>query len=234
MRARRCARPADRRSDAERRATLTAVNSPPATASSLHCCGNGFTGYTMTPTIDFRTPAAGFDRPLALWQACHVRVLRMAGLTERLREHLCAHPVDEIAQTTATSIRRYFNEAAARHHEDEERDIFPRLRARLPADSATSLRAVLDTLEEDHEMLGRLWRTLDAALAAIERGEAAELDEATVLLFVSGYRRHCEVEDTAIASALARHLTPEDIAAIGQAMAARRGVDWADLTGAPL
>lgn len=234
MRARRCARPAARTSDAAHRATLTVVNSLPATASSLHRCGNSFTGTTMTPTIDFRTPAAGFDRPLALWQACHVRVLRMAGLTERLREHLCAHPVDEIAQTTATSIRRDFNEAAARHHEDEERDIFPRLRARLPADSAASLRAVLDTLEEDHEMLGRLWRTLDAALAAIERGEAAELDEATVLLFVSGYRRHCEVEDTTIAGALARHLTPEDIAAIGQAMAARRGVDWADLTGAPL
>ena len=24
--------------------------------------------------IDFRTPAAGFDQPLELWQACHERI----------------------------------------------------------------------------------------------------------------------------------------------------------------
>lgn len=188
----------------------------------------------MNRLIDFRTPAAGFDQPLALWQACHVRVLRMAGLIERLHEHLRTHPVDEIAQTTATSIRRYFNEAAARHHEDEERDIFPRLLARLPAGDAAPLVTAIGVLREEHETLGQLWRALDATLASIERGEPAEFDEATVLLFVSGYRRHCEVEDTAIAPALERHLTADDLKQIGHAMAARRGIEWADVTGAPL
>jgi hemerythrin-like domain-containing protein len=188
----------------------------------------------MNQLIDFRTPAAGFDQPLALWHACHVRVLRMVGLIERLRDHLQRNPVDDTAQTTATSIRRYFNEAAPRHHEDEEQDIFPRLRARLPTDAAEPLARAMTVLQDEHESLGALWFTLDAALAEIEQGRTAELDEVTVLLFVSGYRRHCEVEDTAISSALERHLTADDLKEIGRSMAARRGVDWADLTGAPL
>jgi hemerythrin-like domain-containing protein len=187
----------------------------------------------MSYSIDFRATAAGFDQPLALWHACHVRILRMAGLVERLRDYLQKNPVDNMAQTTATSIRRYFNEAAPRHHEDEEQDIFPRLRARLPV-AAEPLERAMKMLEGEHEPLGVLWQTLDAALAEIEQGHAAELDEATVLLFVSGYRRHCEAEDRTIAAALERHLTPEDQKAIGRAMAARRGVDWAELTGTPL
>ena len=38
---------------------------------------------------------------------------------------------DAEAAESATSIRRYFNEAAPRHHEDEEIDLFPRLPQRL-------------------------------------------------------------------------------------------------------
>ena len=51
---------------------------------------------------------------------------RFAALLGRLAEHLGTHGANEDAQVTATSIRRYFNEAAPRHHEDEEVDLFPR------------------------------------------------------------------------------------------------------------
>lgn len=184
----------------------------------------------MTGIIDFRSPAAGFDEPLALWQACHQRVLRMVGLLERVRERLQQQDPDEAVRITATSIRRYFNEAAPRHHDDEEIDLFPtllrRLSERSPGTAHDQIVESLASLRADHVSLGRLWAALDPVLARIERGERAELEETTVALFATGYRRHCDIEDSLIQPALARALTAGDLVAIGRRMAQRRGADW--------
>lgn len=182
--------------------------------------------------IDFRTPAAGFDQPLELWLACHDRVRRMTGLLERLREHLGTIGADDAARVTATTIRRYFDEAAPRHHEDEEVDLFPLLRRLLPQKDPKRLpevEAALSRLEADHVSLGRVWQVVRPLLQAIERGEPATLDAETVNAFASGYRAHCEVEDTVIADALRLCLADADLDALGQAMAERRGVDWTHL-----
>jgi hemerythrin-like domain-containing protein len=182
--------------------------------------------------IDFRTPAAGFDQPLELWLACHDRVRRMTGLLERLHEHLKEHGANDAARVTATTIRRYFEEAAPRHHEDEEVDLFPLLRRLLPQKAPQDERAVLaalQRLESDHVALGKVWQRLRPALQAIESGEEAPLERDLVQQFASGYRQHCEIEDTVIAAALRRCLDDADLDAVGQAMAERRGVDWTHL-----
>lgn len=182
--------------------------------------------------IDFRTPAAGFDQPLELWLACHDRVRRMTGLLERLAQHVADKGADDAAKVTATSIRRYFDEAAPRHHEDEEVNLFPLLRLRLPEKAPADEKAVsaaLERLETDHVELGKLWQEIRQLLQAIESGEAAPLERAAAKRFADGYRRHCEIEDTVIAEALKRCLTAEDLDAVGLAMAERRGVDWAHL-----
>lgn len=182
--------------------------------------------------IDFRTPAAGFDQPLQLWLACHDRVRRMASLLERLHEHMRGKGADDAAQVTAASIRRYFDEAAPRHHEDEEVDLFPLLRRLLPARAPQDRAAVvaaLDRLQAEHADLGRLWQQVRAVLVAIEAGQPASLDPDLVQRFASGYRAHCEIEDTVIAEALKRCLADIDLDALGQSMAERRGVDWTHL-----
>jgi hypothetical protein len=182
--------------------------------------------------IDFRTPAAGFDQPLELWLACHDRVRRMTGLLERLHEHMQEKGADDAAQVTATSIRRYFDEAAPRHHEDEEIDLFPLLRRLLPQKDPARLpevEAALSRLEAEHVSLGRVWQLVRPVLEAIERGEPATLDAEVVRAFAAGYRGHCEVEDTVVADALKLCLGDADLDALGQAMAERRGVDWSHL-----
>jgi pyridoxamine 5'-phosphate oxidase len=185
--------------------------------------------------VDFSTPGAGFDQPLELWRACHERVRRMIGLIQRLAAHLEKSAVDTDARTTATSIRRYFDEAAPRHHEDEEEDLFPRLRSRLErldSEQAKKVTDALATLEADHKDLSAMWHMLRAPLARIEHGKEATLDEATIALFVSRYRAHMEIEETVIEPVLKRLLAKRDIDAIGKTMAQRRGVDWSDLATA--
>lgn len=180
--------------------------------------------------IDFRTPAAGFDQPLELWLACHERVQRMVGLLQRLVEHLRTNGADESACVTATSIRRYFDEAAPRHHEDEEIDLFPRLQAKVTGAQAKRINHAIASLRADHGELHGLWAQLRVALKAIERGEAATLDEAALTIFVTRYRAHIELEESVLAPALAKLLGKRDLAAIGRAMAERRGLNWEELS----
>jgi pyridoxamine 5'-phosphate oxidase len=183
----------------------------------------------MHSPIDFSTPAAGFDQPIEMWLACHQRVLRFAGLIKRLAVHVAAHGANEEAQVTATSIRRYFNEAAPRHHDDEELDLFPVLRERSSGTEEAEALAATDHVEDDHLVMAGLWRSLDAALAAIAGGQSIVLDAQQCDRFESLYRRHIEVEEQIILPALKRRLKADDWSAIGRTMAERRGLDWNEL-----
>jgi len=185
----------------------------------------------MTATIQFRSPAGGFDEPLELWLACHERVQRFCNLLGRLWEHVEKHGSDAEAAESATSIRRYFNEAAPRHHEDEEIDLFPRLLAQLDEqatttdeDEAAQVRAAISALTAEHRANEVLWSALDAALAQIARGEAAALDASKVEAFGRTYRRHIEVEESVVMPAMQRHFSATDWNDVGAAMAKRRGV----------
>jgi hemerythrin-like domain-containing protein len=184
-------------------------------------------------TLDFRTAAAGFDQPIELWNACHERVTRMCNLLQRLVVHMRTAGADENARTTAVSIRRYFDEAAPRHHEDEEIDLFPRLIARLAErkDDGEAQRAVraIETMTADHQAMDQLWQVLRAGLIAVENGTGDQLAEAEVTLFVDRYRTHIALEDSVIAPALRKRLKRSDLEAVGRAMAARRGVAWETL-----
>lgn len=185
--------------------------------------------------IDFRTPAAGFDQPLAMWHACHERVARMNNMLQRLVDYLKTHAVDKDAQVTASSVRRYFEEAAPRHHEDEEIDLFPRLLEKLRQHSsgpaAEHIGAAIQSLLSDHEEMHALWQTLRAQLQQVEAGEKPAFDDAQVMLFVTRYRAHIEIEETEIGPALKRLLTDDDLRQIGQGMARRRGVNWDEISG---
>jgi hemerythrin-like domain-containing protein len=184
----------------------------------------------MKSTIDFRTPGAGFDQPVEMWLACHERVQRFAALLSRLAEHLRKQGADEDAQVTAASIRRYFNEAAPRHHEDEEVDLFPRLRDRLDARSDRTVLEVLDQVEADHLEMASLWKVLDAALAKVSRGERVALEQQLIDRFATMYRHHIDAEEQVLLPALKKLLGRGEWQAVGRAMAERRGLEWDELS----
>jgi pyridoxamine 5'-phosphate oxidase len=183
-----------------------------------------------SPSIDFSSTAAGYDRPIELWLACHHRIARMNSLLQRLVEHLKQHPVDEQAGVTAASIVRYFEEALPRHHEDEEMDLFPRLMEKLRAQSsgpaAATVGATIASLLADHEEMHALWQAMRAQLQKVAAGRDPQFDDAQVLLFVTRFRAHLEVEDGTLAPVFKRMFRTKDLREIGRAMARRRGVDW--------
>ena len=133
---------------------------------------------------------------------------------------------------TATSIRRYFNEAAPRHHEDEEVDMFPRLRERLDSERDRTVLDVLDQVEADHLEMAGLWKRLDALLAEIARGKAVTLEQPLIDRFATMYRHHIDAEERVLLPALKKALGKSDWQAVGRAMAERRGLEW-DETAKP-
>lgn len=161
-------------------------------------------------------PAAGFEAPFEMLDACHRRVERLLDLLARLAAHADAHGADAQARQAATDVMRYFDLAAPHHHEDEERHLLPRLRAAGHA-------VLADRIAADHVEMAAAWRALRERLAAVAEGRLPADGLAGWQAFRALYAAHLRVED-ADAYPLARTLVDDaGLAAMADEMARRRG-----------
>ena len=193
-----------------------------------------------------RAPGAGYEAPFEMLDACHERVERMLRLLHKLRAHLQASGWDAQAAEAARDVLRYFNEAAPRHHEDEERHVFPAVLAApdapvLPHPGTgdgigigSSLHAVVRRLLQDHADMQTRWANARPVLERIARpatGPWQPLDTAeedALDGFASLYASHIEAENRLIYPAAQQALTPAQLQAMSADMMARRGVVLTD------
>lgn len=171
----------------------------------------------------FSSPAAGFDQPMEMLHACHDRVRRSLQLLQRLCERVADGRIDDAVRDAARDVLRYFDQAAPHHHEDEERHVFPRV---LAAAADPALRAAVLQLQEDHLQMAARWARLRVPLAALANGQAGFEDELTDAAehFRGIYEAHLQAEDSLVFPRAASLLDAEAERAIGEEMAARRGV----------
>lgn len=161
--------------------------------------------------------APSFDHPLEMLRACHDKILQQCDTLQKLHAHLQRQGSDGQTQQAALSMLRYFDTAGQFHHQDEEENLFPALRA------AADL-PILDRLLEAHEALWSAWIALRPALVELASGRAATLDDSLVTDFVSRYREHIALENSELLPRAKALLPPSQLAEIGQKMAERRGV----------
>jgi hemerythrin-like domain-containing protein len=172
----------------------------------------------------FDTPA-GFDEPLEMLVGCHRRIERQLETLKRLRAHVEAHGIDAEATTAAQSVLKYFGEAAAKHLDDEEEDLFPMIERRInDAGEAARFRAFRQSLEADHRKLESAWSRLRKPLEGISEGLTRALPAAAVHAFAEAYAHHIEAEERVLKEFVDRWLDDGDRQMLGRAMAARRGV----------
>lgn len=173
-----------------------------------------------TPLTLNHSPAAGFDEPFGMLAACHDRVLRTLGLLARLAAHLPAHGADGPARQAAADVMRYFDLAAPAHHEDEERHVFPPLRA---AGGAAAVLA--DELHGEHERMAGAWQALREDLQHVAGGRLPDAGAgARWRAFDALYRAHVRREDEAAYPPVRSRLDAAALAAMGADMARRRGL----------
>jgi len=168
-------------------------------------------------------PAAGFEQPFEMLEACHERVQRMLALLARLREHLRTHGADTQAQQAARDVMRYFDQAAPQHHHDEELHVFPP----LLAEGDPRIVAVVARLQQDHLQMESRWGAARQVLALVGEGRIDRLapqDEAMLDAFAGPYDAHIRAEEEIAYPAAQALIAEPGRAAMGEEMMRRRGV----------
>lgn len=175
--------------------------------------------------------APGFDQPIAVLKHCHDRIRKQIRTLQNLAAHVPQHGADLQAQQGAAAVLRYFEQAAPNHHADEEQDLLPMLQVTAVDDDAVLLHRLLPEITEEHQQMDLLWRELAMQLHAIAAGTSAALSGADVTRFAALYTAHMEKEEMNIAPMAKRIFSAEQMRALGQAMAARRGLAAQDKIG---
>ncbi len=163
-------------------------------------------------------PTPSFDQPIQLLRACHMKMLLNCGTLERLATHIKASGVDEQASEAAASIRRYFNEAAPLHHQDEEKDLFP-----LLLTLSAQFKGTICQLNSEHQTLEDSWKVLDEMLADLNTIEDIDAFAELAQAFGQAYRDHIKEEEAEILMPIDGKLNEQQLEQLGKAMARRRG-----------
>ena len=165
--------------------------------------------------------APSFDDPLEMLRACHGKILRQCDTLQKLAAHLTSRGCDTQVQQAAQGILRYFDTAGQFHHQDEEQDLFPALRASAGVDTA-----LLERLLSEHIVMLSAWDALRPVLMLLAEGKQVTLDAALTRKFVSSYTDHIATENAQLLPMAATLLSPQQLEAIGRKMSGRRGAKF--------
>ncbi|HEX5364652.1 MAG TPA: hemerythrin domain-containing protein [Gallionella sp.] len=174
-------------------------------------------------SLDSAASAPTFDHPLEMLHACHGKILRQCDTLQKLAAHLAQHGCDTQARQAAQGILRYFDTAGQFHHQDEEENLFPSLRA---GDSAPQLDALLQRLLGEHVVMLAAWAELRDMLRQLAEGANVPLSDALLARFIRSYREHIALEEAELLPLAARLLNAAQTRQIGMSMAARRGASF--------
>jgi len=169
--------------------------------------------------------APDFDQPVAVLKHCHGRIRKQLATLEKLLAHLPEHGADQQARQAASAVLKYFEKAAHLHHEDEEQDLIPMLRAVAQGEDAATLQALAPVILQDHKDMDAMWQDLHEQLSAIADGSGTQLSSSTVQRFSQRYLNHMEREESTMAPMALRLFSPQQMAQLGQAMQRRRGIE---------
>ncbi|MCC6264362.1 MAG: hemerythrin domain-containing protein [Bryobacterales bacterium] len=174
--------------------------------------------------VQIGQPEPGCNDPVGLMTACHRRIERFL---KTLRVAAKRAGDRDLEQDELEAIGRsltYFRNAAPKHTEDEEHDLFPALMEKQP-DVATSV----ENLQSDHARANVLHARVDElglqwiADRRIAPEALAEFVDATDQLEAL-YSAHIKHEETEVFPRASKALNDAELESIGRNMAARRGV----------
>lgn len=168
------------------------------------------------------SPAAGFEAPFAMLEACHERIQRTLGLLQRLRQHVAQYGADDQARQAARDVLRYFDQAAPQHHLDEELHVLPV----LEGSGDPSLVALASRLRNDHRRMEASWAVARPILSSLAEGRLTGLQgvqDDALATFAALHADHLEAEDQVAFPAASTTLDTTALDRMSRDMRVRRG-----------
>jgi hemerythrin-like domain-containing protein len=169
----------------------------------------------------------GYDDPLALMGALHARLQQRCALLDRLAEHVRRHGSDEGARASAAHVMRMFDQDCPMHHDDEEDDLFPLLRAATPPEESAQLEALIAWLLAQHHEMHAAYEAIRSQLETVADGRLGTIDRDRVDRLHTLCLEHVETEEIELIPFARAHLDAAAIERLGRAMAARRNAPYA-------
>ncbi|BFU60960.1 MULTISPECIES: hemerythrin domain-containing protein [Rodentibacter] len=159
---------------------------------------------------------ATWNEPIEMLYACHSKVKRFCHQLNILPGYLEKNGVNQAVLNDVKIILQYFNQAAPLHHDDEEKDFFPALLAKLP-----QAKADIEELERQHTDLHQNWHLLSEQLNALIAQERDQVDAELIQRFTLGYDKHIAIEEPLFELGK-QHLSETELNRIGKIMSNRR------------
>ena len=157
--------------------------------------------------------------PLDYLQADHLRQRKICDLLDRV----LGDPDCAAAISVAASLLDFLAIELPRHIADEE-DLFTCLRGRCTPDDR--IEELITALREDHAKDTTIRQRAETALAAMKAGNGANGTNAAMAVFAEAKRRHIRWENELLLPLARARLESDDLKALGQGMAERRGIPY--------
>ncbi len=168
-------------------------------------------------------PDSGFDDPIGMLKDCHRRVEHFLQILYEVCRRAQGRALSEEERDAVKAAMHYFQQSGPRHNEDEEKSVFPRLRAREAAtlaDDVQRLEAEHHKAAQYHDETERLyaeWRTQ----GALDAEQSQRLLQRTERL-KSMYADHIRIEEEVIFPRAAKLFDKPVLDEIGAEFKARR------------
>lgn len=166
--------------------------------------------------------AADFDDPLEFIARDHFRQRQVCADMRRIGGQ------GFVTFPEAQAIAIFLEGVMPLHHQDEELDLFPRLRKRIEGSSETGIEEVIDRLNADHRHSEEEAAKILGVMKSVERTQRLPIDAAlaqTMTDYAASEHRHLAVENAIVLTIARRALTRRDRAAMSRSMKRRRGIE---------
>jgi hemerythrin-like domain-containing protein len=167
---------------------------------------------------------SGFDDPIGMLKDCHRRIEQFLQILCVVVDRAPGRSMSEEEASAVQAALQYFRVGGQRHTADEEKSLFPRMRAEQRSADAVK---EIDVLEGQHREAADLHLAIDKLYSRWAEGKplSAEDEEwlrTAIQRLKLLYDGHIKVEESLVFPRAAETLDKEAIAAIGEEFRARR------------
>jgi hypothetical protein len=131
--------------------------------------------------------------PIQDFSQCHVGIVGQLHTLAELPPLL--EPAAR-ARRIAEQTLHFFRDVVYRHHQEEERDLFPAvLASAAKGEERDRVQRAVDALTAEHRTVEAHWQRLEPKLRAVSKGQDVAIDPAEIDSLVENYLAHARFEE---------------------------------------